>query len=37
MFLRIELRTMQLILQLETDYFSKLFISENAPFEAVIF
>ena len=34
---RIKIQEILLILQLETDYFSKLFISEKAPFEAVIF
>ena len=32
---RIKIQEILLILQLETDYFSKLFISEIAPFEAV--
>ena len=32
---RIKIQVILLILQLETDYFSKLFISESAPFEAV--
>ena len=32
---RIKIQEILLILQLETDYFSKLFISESAPFEAV--
>ena len=32
---RIKIQEILLILQLETGYFSKLFISENAPFEAV--
>ena len=32
---RIKIQVILLILQLETHYFSKLFISENAPFEAV--
>ena len=34
---RIKIHAILLILQLETDYFSKLFISESAPFEAVAF
>ena len=34
---RIKIQEILLILQLETDYFSKLFISESAPFEAVAF
>ena len=33
---RIEIQEILLILQLETGYFSKLFISESAPFEAVV-
>ena len=33
---RIKIQVILLILQLETDYFSKFFISENAPFEAVV-
>ena len=33
--LRIEIQEILLILQVETDYFSKSFISESAPFEAV--
>ena len=32
---RIKIQEILLILQLETDYFSKLFISESDPFEAV--
>ena len=32
---RIKIQVILLILQLETDYFSKLFISESAPVEAV--
>ena len=32
---RIKIQEILLILQSETDYFSKLFISESAPFEAV--
>ena len=32
---RIKIQEILLILQLETGYFSKLFISESAPFEAV--
>ena len=32
---RIKIQEILLILQLKTDYFSKLFISESAPFEAV--
>ena len=34
---RIKIQEILLILQLETGYFSKLFISESAPFEAVAF